>query len=168
MKRVFTLLLLIGLIALGYWAWTVLFPKPDQIIRNHLNKLAKLASFSPNDGNISRVAKIQKLGLLFDENVQVVMDAPGAESHSLNFTRREELTQAAMAAKSFASGVKAEFQDMSIQVAPDAQSATADLMLQAKVSGENDMIAQELKFTFKQTNGDWLITRVETVKSLKP
>ena len=30
------------------------------------------------------------------------------------------------------------------------------------------MIAQELKFTMKKINGDWLITRIETVKTLKP
>ena len=168
MKKLFTLLLLLGLIALGYWAWTVLFPNPQQIIRNHLNKLAKLASFSADEGNFSRVAKIQKLGLLFDENVQVAIEVSGGESHSLNLTRREELTEAAMAAKRFTSGVTAEFLDLKIEMAPDKQSATADLILQAKISGENDMIAQELKFTFKQTNGDWLITRVETIKSLKP
>jgi hypothetical protein len=168
MKRLFKPLLLVGLIALGYWAWTVLFPKPEQIVRNHLNKLAKLASFSPNDGNFKRVANVQKLGLLFDENVQVAMDVPGGESHSLSFSRREELMQAVMAARRFASGVSAEFLDMNIQMAADEQSATADLILKARVSGESDMIAQELKFTFKQTNGDWLITRVETIKSLKP
>ena len=167
MKTVFKLLLLMGLAALGYWGWGVLFPKPEQIVRDHLNKLARLASFSSSDGNFKRVANIEKLGLLFSDNVQVDLDGPGGESHSINFSSRDELKQAVMAAKRFTSGVKAEFMDMDIQIAPDKNSATADLMLQARVTGESDIIAQELKFNFVQTNGDWLISRVQTVKSFK-
>jgi hypothetical protein len=168
MRRLFTALLLIGLIALGYWLWTVIFPKPEQIIRNRLNKLARLASFSPDEGNFKRVANVQRLGRLFDENVQVVIETPGGMEQSVNYTQREELMQAALAAKRFAKGLKAEFLDVNINVAPDEASATADLVLRAKITGESDQIVQGLKFTLKNTNSDWLITRVETVKSLKP
>lgn len=168
MGKIFKLLLLLGAISLGWWIWTILFPKPEQVIRNRLNKLAHLASFSSGQGNIVRVANVQKMGRLFDENIQIAINAPGTEEPSLQFTHREELMQAALAASRFANGLKVEFVDMSIKVEPDLQSGTADLMLQAKAGGENEPIIQELKFTFKNADGDWLITRVETVKPIKP
>ncbi|HWF17805.1 MAG TPA: hypothetical protein VG754_00975, partial [Verrucomicrobiae bacterium] len=76
MNKVFKIFLLLALLGLGYWLWTVLFPNPQQVIRNRLNKLASLASFSSDDGNISRVAKIQRLGALFADNVQITIDVP--------------------------------------------------------------------------------------------
>ena len=76
--------------------------------------------------------------------------------------------QAAMGAKSVTTGIKAEFIDMNIELGSGNLSALVDLTLKAKVNGESDMIAQELKFTMKKINGDWLITRIETVKTLKP
>jgi hypothetical protein len=166
MNKVFKIFLLLALLGLGYWLWTVLFPNPQQVIRNRLNKLASLASFSSDDGNISRVAKIQRLGALFADNVQITIDVPGVDAQT--FTSREELKQAALAAKRFTSGLKAEFLDMNIELDDAAQSALVDLTLKAKVAGESDLIVQELKFTLKKINGDWLITRVETVKTLKP
>src|ERR1700757_5055574 len=102
MKRVFQIILLLGLAAVGFWLWTVFFPNPQQVIRNRLNTLARLASFSPGEGNIMRVAKIQKLGTLFDENVQITVDVPGVEPHT--FGNREELMQMAMAANRLTKG----------------------------------------------------------------
>src|SRR4051812_24438119 len=105
MKKVFRLVLLLGLIALGYWAWTVLFPSPQKVIRGRLLKMAQLASFPAGQGNLSRVADIQRLGTYFTDEIEVVMDVPGIGTHTFN--RREEVTQAAMGAKSVVSSVKA-------------------------------------------------------------
>ena len=166
MKKLIRLVLLVGMIALAVWVGLNLFPNPKQAIRNRLNKLAQLASYSAREGNLSRIANIQKLGLLFSDDAQVTVDVPGLEAHTFN--RREELMQAAMAAKSVSTAIKAEFLDMNIELGSGNLSALVDLTLKAKVTGDNDMIAQELKFTMKKINGDWLITRIETVKTLKP
>lgn len=166
MKKLSNIILLLVLLGLGYWLWTVFFPNPQQVIRNRLDKVARLASFSPGEGNISRVSKIQRLGLLFADDVEVMIDVPGADIQTIK--SRQELMQAAMAAPRFASGLKAEFLDMNIELGSDAQSAIVDLTLKAKVTGETDLIVQELKFTMKKIKNDWLITRVETVKTLKP
>jgi hypothetical protein len=53
-----------------------------------------------------------------------------------------------------------------VTVAPDKQSAVADLTVQANISGEPDPIVQEMKFTLRKIDGRWLITRVETVRTL--
>src|SRR5581483_12123602 len=98
MKNLLRLICLAVLIALGFWAWNILFPNPQKVIRHRLNKLAQLASFSGNEGNFSRVASIQQMGNYFTDNVELTVDIPGVESHTFN--GRAELMQAAMAARS--------------------------------------------------------------------
>lgn len=166
MKNLSKIILLLVLVALGYWLWTILFPNPQQVISNHLNKLAHLASFSAGEGNISRVSKIQRMGGLFADDVEISIDIPGADIQTIK--GREELMQDALAARRFANGLNAEFLDMNIELGSEKQSAIVDLTLKAKATGENDLIVQELKFTMKKIKNDWLITRVETVKTLKP
>jgi hypothetical protein len=160
------LLLVAAVIGIGFWIWTAWFPNPKQIIKNRLNEVARLASFTPNEGAISRLAKIQRLGLYFAEDVQVMVDIPGYESHTFN--RREEVMQVVMASPRLGSGLSAQFLDMNIQVGTGDDSAMVDLTLAAKITGESDLLAQELNFTLKKIKGEWLITRVETIKTLKP
>ena len=74
--------------------------------------------------------------------------------------------QAALGARSTLSGLKVTLPDISVTVAPDKQSAVADLTVVANVAGEQDAIVQEMKFTFRKTDDGWLITRVETVRTL--
>src|SRR3954447_12753533 len=116
MKHVLRLLLLVGLIALGVWGWGVLFPNPKKIIHTQLVKLSQLASFSGKEGNIVRVANVQRMGTFFTDDAQIIINVPGIES--VNFHRREELMQAAMAARSALNGLQAEFPDMNITLSP--------------------------------------------------
>ena len=166
MNKLLRLLLLAGLVVLAIWAWRTFSRDPKTIVRRQLEKIARLASFPPNTGNLSRVAEVQRLGRLFAEDAQVTLDAPGVEAHTFN--GRAELMQAAMVAKSLGNGLKVEFLDMNIEMGEGAKSALVDLTLKARIGGENDIIAQELKFTLKLIDGEWLVTRVESVPTLKP
>jgi hypothetical protein len=167
MKKVLSFILLLALLGAAFWLWTIFFPNPKQVVRNKLNAVARLASFTPNEGNISRMASVQRMAGLFTPDVQVVVDLPNGESHT--FGSRDELMQAMAMAKRFANGIKAEFLDMDIEMGTGNTSALVDLTLRAKISGESDMVVQELKVTLKKSDGGtWLITRIETVKTLKP
>jgi hypothetical protein len=166
MKYLIRLILLAGLALLGLWAWSVFFPNPVTVIHRRLVKLAELAAFSANEGNITAVRKVEQLGAFFAEDIKVSVDVPGIETET--FVHREELQQAALAARSSAVSVsKLKFQDINITVSPDKQSATADLTLEANISTQKEPIVQELKFTLNKVDRDWLITEVETVKTLK-
>ncbi|HYA79251.1 MAG TPA: hypothetical protein VED19_01930 [Candidatus Nitrosopolaris sp.] len=164
MKTVFRLILLAVLVALGVWLWFVLFPSPEKIIRQRLTELARTASFSSNEGNLARLAAAQSLAGFFATNVEVDINVPGRVQHTL--VGRDEIQQAALGARERLSGLKVTFPDINITVAPDKQSALADLTVEASVSGEGDSIVQEMKITFQQTDGHWLIMRVETVRTL--
>jgi SnoaL-like domain len=165
MKLLLRLVLVGALIALAVWVWTILFPSPQQVILRRLVKLAQLASFSPNEGNIARVANVERMGALFSEDVQVVIGVPGVETHTFN--GREELMQAALYARAALTSLKAEFPDIQITLGPDRQSAAAEVTLEAKASGQSDLIIQELKFTFERRDGAWRIARVDTVRTLR-
>jgi hypothetical protein len=53
-----------------------------------------------------------------------------------------------------------------VLVNADQESAVADLTLEAQSEGEMDRIVQEMKVTLKKMDGQWLIVKVETVKTL--
>ena len=59
------------------------------------------------------------------------------------------------------------FPDVTVIVDSDQESAVADLTLQARVSGEQEMVVQEMKATLRKINGQWLIVKVETVRTLR-
>jgi hypothetical protein len=164
MKRIFNLLLAAGVIALGVWLWFFLFPRPEQIIRARIAKLAGDASFTSEQSPLAIAYAAQKLGGYFSTNVEVKLDMPGKFNNS--FTGRDEIVQAAVVARPSVMGLKVEFPDVNVTVAPDKNSAVADVTLKATVYGEHDTIVQELKFTFEKTDGQWLIKKVETVHTL--
>jgi len=164
MNRTRCLLLLAGAVALGVWAWAGLFPNPQKIIEKRLIKLGALASFAPGEGNIKRLANAERMESLFAENIQVTLEAPGAGRRT--FDHREELMQAALASRSFANRLAVSLVDINVVLDSDRQSATADATLKARIGQEDELFVQPLKFTFHKTNDEWLVTGIETVKSL--
>jgi hypothetical protein len=164
MKTVFRIILLAALVALGVWLWFVLFPSPEKIIRQRLTKLARTASFSSDEGNLARLAAAQSVAGFFATNVEINLDVPGRLQHRL--VGREEIQQAALGARSTLSGMSVHFPDINVTVAPDKQSAVADLTVEASIAGERDTIVQEMKVTLQKTDDGWLITRIETVRTL--
>jgi hypothetical protein len=163
-KTVFRFILLAALVALGVWLWFVLFPSPERIIRQRLTELARTASFSSGESDLARLAAAQKLAGFFTTNVEADFNVPGRVQHQL--LGRDEIKQAAFGARSTLRGLKVTLPDINVTVAPDKQSAVVDLTVEANIAGEHDTIVQEMKFTLQQTDGEWLITRVETVRTL--
>ena len=164
MKNVFKIVLITVLIALGVWLWFILFPSPEKIIRYRLEKLAHTVSFSKNEGNFSRIASAESVGGFFSTNVEVTINIPGYKQQTL--AGRAEITQFALASRTRAGDLSVKFPDVTVTIAPDKQSATADVTAEANVAGEKDAIVQEIKFTFEKTAEGWLIKRVETVRPL--
>ena len=165
MKIAVRLIFLAALVALGFWLWGVFFPNPQTVIKNRLNKIVRLASFSAHEGNFSRVAAVEKLGAYFTEEIEIMVDVPHEESHTFN--RREELMQAALAARSALSALKVDFPDINVDLDPGKLSATADVTLRADVNGEKNAVIQELKVYLRKVDGKWLIYRLDTVRTLR-
>jgi cytoskeletal protein RodZ len=164
MKIILRLVLLAIVILAGVWLWTVFFPDAQKMIRQQLAAVARNASSNPNQNPLVSAANAQLLAGHFSTNVEVQLDVPGRLRHTFN--SRDEIAQAAIIACSSVNGIKVEFLDVNVTVGPDKQSAVADLTLKAQAAGDKEFIVQEMKITLQKSTGKWLITRVETVRTL--
>lgn len=164
MKIILRVVLLAALVALGVWLWTIFFPSPEKIIRRRLAAVAKLVSFTTNESSLARLASAESLTGYFATNVEVNINT--GESGQRQFVGRAQIRQAVLAAHSAFGSLSVKFLDVDVDVAPDKTSATADVTVDANVAGQPNAILQEVKITLRKIGGQWLITRVETVRIL--
>ena len=163
MKMALRLVLLAALIAAGFWLWTILFPSPENIVRRRLAQAASEASFKSGENPLVSAARAETLAGFFSTNVELNINLPEHGQH--NYVGGTEIMQAAAGARAEFSSLKVEFPDMNVTVSPDKLSAVADVTMKVQAAGQKDFNVQEMKFTFQKIGGDWLITRVETVRA---
>ena len=164
MRIVLRLLLVAALVALGFWLWTVLFPGPEKLIRKRIAEVARLASIAPGEGLVTQGLRIQSLVNCFDPHAELTFDVPGRSQYTI--AGRDEMIEHAGAARRNLRSLKVELLDPNLALSPDKQSAVVDLTARVKLPEERDFIVQEMKFTLKKINGEWLIISVETVRTL--
>ncbi len=155
----------LGLVLLAVWVFRVLFPSDEKLIRNLLHDLARNASFEANDSALTRLANAGRLGEFLSADVVLNLDIGDGDSKTIN--GRDELIQMAAAAQSTAQGLRVEFPDINTEVAPNGESAIARVTAKANVPGQRELYIQELKIALKKIEGEWKITHVDTVKTLK-
>ena len=163
MKIIYRLVLLVALIAAGVWLWMIQFPSPETVVRKRLAQAASEASFQSGENPLISVARAGNLSSRFGTNVEININVP--EFGRQEFVGRDEIAQAAAGVHMRLSSLKVEFPDVSVTVAPDKLSAIADVAMKVQAAGQKDFDVQEMKFTFQKIGGDWLITRVETVRA---
>lgn len=164
MKIIFRLVLLAIILAAGVWLWTWLFPSPEKIIRQRLAEIARLASFNANENPLAALGRAQKLAGFCRPDLHVRLAAPANIEHT--FESREEIVQASLAARAtFGGALQVDFVDVLVTLAPDKQSAVADLTARIQSGGSNEVNPQEIKFTLQKVDGQWHVTRVETIRT---
>jgi hypothetical protein len=165
MKWVLRISALVLLAAVGIWVRHYLFPNAEQKIRKQLEGLARSASFSGQPSGLTPLNYAVKLGSFCTADVQILVDAPGLSSVSLS--GRDELQAHAAGARNQLSSLQIDFIDLVIQLAPGGTNAVVNVTTKARIANERDEIVQELKLALVSRDGDWLIDRVETVKTLR-
>jgi hypothetical protein len=160
------IILLAVLAGLGFWGWRVLFPSPEQVIRKLLVEVSRTASFPANEGALARVANAQALTSYCNPDVEITVDVPGYSRRTFNGIA--EVLQAVVLARSTGRTFNVEFLDIIVTLAPDRNSAVANLTAKGTLSGANDIYIQELRFDLRKVQGKWLIFRAETVNTLSP
>lgn len=163
MKLILRTVLVVALIALASGMWGLLFPSPEKVIRQRLAEVARDVSFGPDENPLALANRAGNLLALFSTNVEVNIDVP---EHRQTFEGRDELMQAAAGAHASTSRLKVEFLDMTVTVAPDKQSATASAVVKVETAGNKDNVMQPLKFSLQKSGRDWLVTRVDTLRTL--
>ena len=157
------IVLFAALAALGVWAWTFFFPNPEKVIKKRLGEMAKAASFSSEQGIVNQAWNASSLAEYFTPDVEVLLNAPMVQ-HTIS--GREELMEAAVGARRAVKGLKVAFPDIRVTLAPDKASAEVYVTGEARVAGEKDFFLQELRLRLVKVKRDWLIKRIETVKTL--
>lgn len=164
MKIVYRLVLLAAAATACVWLWTVLFPGPEKIIRKQLARVAEEASFQTGENPLITANRAENFASRFGTNVEININLPEHGQH--DFVGRAEITQAVANMRSSVSSLKVEFLDVNVTLGPEKQSATANLTVKAQSAYDKNFIVQEMKISFQKIGDDWLITRVETVRTL--
>jgi hypothetical protein len=151
------------LAAAGFWAWTVLYPNPEKVIRKRLAQVVKEASFSSDQGLVAQAWNASSFAENFTPDVEVELSVPGIQ-HTIS--GRDELMQAVMAVRRTVRSLRVSLPDIKVNVAPDGTSAEVYVTAEARVPGEREFYLQELRLRLIKVNRDWLISHAQTIKTL--
>jgi hypothetical protein len=151
------------LLGLGFGAWRWLAPSQEEVIRNRLKEMARLASFNSNEGALAKAFNAQKLSSFCTPDVELAVSAAGFQQ---TINGRDEILGAALRTRSTLGSLQVELPDILVTIAPDKQSAVAEITARAKIGGEKDFDVRELKCALKKLDGAWLVSRVESERSL--
>lgn len=165
MKLTFRIVLLAVILGLGVWIWIYLHPTPEEAIRRQLKKLAEAVSFEGGEGLVTRAVAAQKVASFFAAQVIMNIEPRGIFGEDVG---RAEIADRALRLRSLPdiSSFKVKVLDPVITLGADRKSAIVELTIHAETVGEKHLVVQEMKFTMKEVEDDWLIVRVETVRTL--
>lgn len=164
MKTVFRLVFLAIVAALGFWLWTILFPGPEKVIQKKITSLAATATVSAKDSNLMRAAKAANLVDYFTLDAEIILNAPDLPNRTLS--GREEIRETALAGFASVRTLNVQFLDVTVRVGTAGETADASCTIKVNAGDSKDYGVQELHFQFKKVDGTWLVSRVETVKTL--
>lgn len=164
MKTVIRLVLLAAVAALGCWLWTIFFPGPEKLILKKIAGLAATATFDASDSNVTRAVKVGNLIAYFAVAAEINVDVPELGAHTLS--GRDEIRDAARAMFASLATLNVEFLDVTVRLGAGKQTADVSCTARVNAGDKKDFGVQELHFQLKKIDGAWLITRMETVKTL--
>ena len=168
MKRVIQIILLLVVLGAGAWLWRAIFPSDEARIVKLLTGLAESATFPAGEGNIGRVRRIDRLTSSLTPDISVRMTPLGGRA--MEISGRDEVMQAAMAARGAATSIKVEFLDIKVQ-SVDSAAGAAEAVLTAKIQAgtDHDFGVQPLKINLrKDKDFGWRISRIESTRILNP
>jgi ketosteroid isomerase-like protein len=164
MKTAFRLVLLAAVAAAGFWLWTLLFPSPQKIILKKITSLAATATVGANDSNPIRAAKAANLVDFFTADAEIVLDL--AELPNRTLSGRDEIRESALAGLASVKTLNVQFLDITVHLGADRQTAEASCTAKIDAGDRQDFGVSEVHFQLKKVDGEWRISRAETVKTL--
>jgi hypothetical protein len=165
MKIAARLGLLAALGVLGCWLWTVWFPNPEKVVLGRVAKLAAVATVGSGDGAITRAAKVSDLLGFFSTDAVISYDVPGLGAHTL--TGRDEIREIAAGGFANVKALTVRFQDATARVDADQLGAVVSCTARVSAGDAQDFGVQELRIQLRKLDGDWRVTRLETVRTLQ-
>lgn len=160
-----TLRLVLLAIAIGFctWLWIYLHPTPQEAVRRQLVALGKSATLEKTDGNIAAALRANEFSEFFGREVALNMEPRALFPDSIE---RSEIARIMLKLRTESRSLDVKILDPIITVGADQKSAIVELTVNVAAEGERHLLVQEMKFTMKEVDGNWLIIRVETVRTL--
>src|ERR1044071_3259418 len=101
------------LLAVCFWLWQAFFPRPEKVIRGRVMKVAKLISFSPNEGSLSMMSKVSSALDYFSTDIQCFVETPDIpDAGDWNINGREDLRNNLIGSRSLVGSLRVEFIDV--------------------------------------------------------
>ncbi len=158
---------MIALVVCGaaFFILKLLFPSDTVRIRKLMTRLERAASVAPGESQLVSLGRVQTLRELFAAECQVVVDAH--DYGKLEFLGRDELLQAVSAAIALRQSIHVKFAETSIRVGESKTNAAVEVAAVIRTGQRRGETLVLLKVLVKKRESDWLITRVESIRSLQ-
>lgn len=159
---------IIGLVIVAWLFWLVwqyFFPDEEKRIHKMLGGLARAASIPANESPVQMGLAVDKLLGYVTSDIEVDVEVPG--EGRFTFSGRDEVRDAALLAHKNLGELKVQFLDVTVTVAHDKRTATAELTVKATQPGSKDFLVQAVKLQLRKVDRTWRISHAQTVKALK-
>jgi len=164
LKKILNIAAIVALLLVGVWIYRFLFPSDEKLIRRLLAEVSETAAVKANENPIFKIVVANKLVAFFSPDAVLKVDVAGVDTRTLDTP--DDLRQAVTAARASLQEAKFQLREVQVDVSPDSQSASAQLVAVAYLNGSGDPLVQELKMQLKKIDRRWKISRGETVKTL--
>ncbi len=163
MKRILNITAAVVALFVGVSVYRILFPSDEKLIRRLLAEAAETAAVKPNENPLFKIAAANKLIAHFSPDAVLKLEVAGVDTSAL--ASPEDLRQAVTAARANLQEARFQLHEIEVNVGPDSQSASAQLVAIAYINGSSDPLVQELKMQLRKIERRWKISKVETVKT---
>lgn len=166
MKRSLSTLVWILVLALiGWFAWGYFFPSETKRICKRLNSFSKNISFAKGSSVFVRMAGADSTRDYFATNV--VVDLDGVHNQAEYLSGRAEVMNIITLARTHLHELNLRFKDPVVTLDPDKIHASMDVVAQVVIDEQRyNRVHQLMRLGWVKNNDKWRIERVETLQML--
>jgi hypothetical protein len=158
------LLVLLVVAGAGFGIWYNL-PSEEKRIRKTIEGMARDATFTGGEGNLSRLAKVESLSSRFAVDAELHVDQVLPVESALS--GRDAIKGLMMAAAPHLGAVDVQVHDVRVTLGGEGE-ARVSMTASAKTGGKRgDFTAQEFELKMVRVEGKWLVRRLEAVAGFR-
>lgn len=136
-------------------------PTDEDRVRRVIEGMARDASFSGNEGNLARIAKVESIASAFTDDAELHIDQVLPIESSIS--GRDAIKGMLLAGAPQVRSVEVKVHDVQVTLEDDIK-ARAVLTASARTGGaKGEFTAQEFEFRLVRVEGQWRVRRIDAV-----